>query len=211
MAVTEERSQQIRKKMAVAEEKIGNISGELIQESLSLLRTVDVVRTCLLLKCWRHMCFINSYIEHCKRGIVDSVPVKSFKLEMMNFYRSNAHYLDKWLTFVVKNKVKELHICLSPEEDEDDGFLLHYYALPKAVDIEDEVQLLHIEAKNLEFLELVDVHFDKVNFSGCKKILNLSFSYVCDSSLDVLVTDLPLLENLTFNICSTLKDIKILS
>ncbi|XP_062091737.1 putative FBD-associated F-box protein At5g56390 [Humulus lupulus] len=265
--------------MAVAEEKISLLPDELIQESLSFLPTVDVVRTCLLLKCWRHMWY--------------SVPTLSFSDEMTSFERF-SRFVDSYIEH--RNKIKELHICLSSEEDEDDGFLLHYYALPKALvnathfttlelegveldtsasritfpslkslilrnvqltdntnndvisnfvlgcplqkliliscfnlkyndlclvsstikflqlkDIADQVQLLQIEAKNLEFLELVDVHFDKVNFSGCKKILNLSFSYVCDSSSDLLVTELPLLENLTFNICSTLKDIKISS
>ncbi|XP_030493106.2 FBD-associated F-box protein At3g52670 [Cannabis sativa] len=77
--------------------------------------------------------------------------------------------------------------------------------------------VMQIEAINLESLELHGVSFDKLDFSVCKAITNLSFTCVWNmnesSSLENLIPNLPLLENLTLGNMrgGNLKDIKILS
>ncbi|XP_060967092.1 putative F-box/LRR-repeat protein At4g15060 [Cannabis sativa] len=63
------------------------------------------------------------------------------------------------------------------------------------------LEVKQIKAINLESLELVGVSFDNLNLSVCKAIKNLSL--ICDwnieepSSLEYLISSLPLLENLT--------------
>ncbi|KAM6594846.1 hypothetical protein CsatA_002549 [Cannabis sativa] len=67
--------------------------------------------------------------------------------------------------------------------------------------IESLCTVRQIEVINLESLELVGVPFDNLNLSVCKAIKNLSL--ICDwnieepSSLEYLISSLPLLENLT--------------
>ncbi|KAM6570530.1 hypothetical protein CsatB_018515 [Cannabis sativa] len=63
-----------------------------------------------------------------------------------------------------------------------------------------KVMVGKIEAVNLESLVLEDVYFDKVNFSVCKAIKNLTLNFdwrMSESSLvEYVISNLPLLENL---------------
>ncbi|KAM6576910.1 hypothetical protein CsatB_028747 [Cannabis sativa] len=59
---------------------------------------------------------------------------------------------------------------------------------------------LQVEAINLESLVLCGASVHNINLSACKKIRNLSFydtSYHCKPSLNALISQIPLLENLT--------------
>uniref|UniRef100_A0A803PZR3 F-box domain-containing protein n=1 Tax=Cannabis sativa TaxID=3483 RepID=A0A803PZR3_CANSA len=59
---------------------------------------------------------------------------------------------------------------------------------------------LQVEAINLESLVLCGSSVHNINLSACKKIRNLSFydtSYHCKPSLNALISQIPLLENLT--------------
>ncbi|XP_062082925.1 F-box/LRR-repeat protein At3g26922-like [Humulus lupulus] len=67
---------------------------------------------------------------------------------------------------------------------------------------------LQVEAINLESLVLDDFFLEKLNISSCKKIRTLSLA-LCEAnrpSLEVLISNIPLLENLTFSDCSPLLD-----
>ncbi|KAM6570489.1 hypothetical protein CsatB_018474 [Cannabis sativa] len=131
--------------------------------------------------------------------------ITSFKLQMDCYERTKNLYLDKWLTFAVEKKVKELNLCLSEEEEEVEAL----------VGFPHDLEFKKIEAINLESLELHGVSFDLLNLSVCKAITNLSLTWSMNesSSLEYLISNLPLLENLTLGNYKGVKlnHIKILS
>ncbi|XP_062115755.1 putative F-box/LRR-repeat protein At4g15060 [Humulus lupulus] len=91
-------------------------------------------------------------------------------------------------------------ICCSSKTDHE--IQIHSLSL-KFLEIEHIWGVVeHIEAKNLESLELFGVCFNKANLSACKAIRDLSLT--CDwgmdeSSLEYFISNLPLLENLTLS------------
>ncbi|XP_062082934.1 F-box/LRR-repeat protein At3g26922-like [Humulus lupulus] len=70
---------------------------------------------------------------------------------------------------------------------------------------------IQVDAINLESLVVESISLDQINLSSCKKIRNLTLSNVyCmnnnhPSSLEVLMSNIPLIENLTLSICNPLK------
>ncbi|XP_030506129.2 putative FBD-associated F-box protein At5g22720 [Cannabis sativa] len=83
---------------------------------------------------------------------------------------------------------------------------------------EDDLTHIHVDAINLESLVLCGVSFDQIIVSSCKKIRNLSLtkfygSIHQPSSFEALISNFPLIENLTLSYCNTLKseDFKISS
>ncbi|KAM6570514.1 hypothetical protein CsatB_018499 [Cannabis sativa] len=57
--------------------------------------------------------YVDNYLEHHKRGMyfIPDSAITSFKLRIAYSYRlSEVCHLDKWLSFVAENKVKEMDI-----------------------------------------------------------------------------------------------------
>ncbi|XP_030490450.2 FBD-associated F-box protein At5g44490-like [Cannabis sativa] len=202
------------------EDKISKLSDDLINHVLSFLLTVDVVPTCLLSKRWKNIwhlvstlsfsddrmpnfenfCnYVDNCLEHRKRGMANdnSVLIKSFKLQIMDFDpRNNAHYIDKWLDFVVENKINELYIYLNPEEvedeDDDDYGELLYYCLP---------QTMLLNARNITVLDLHGIEIldnatnYRINFPSLKSLKMKNFR-MHNAVLFNFVLGCPLLERL---------------
>ncbi|KAM6570485.1 hypothetical protein CsatB_018470 [Cannabis sativa] len=164
--------------MGEEEEKVDRISklpDALLIHILSFLFTDDLVLTSLISKRWRFLwCsvpnlhflqtkkighsdgqllfnnYVENFLEHRKRGMDgdhDSV-ITSFKLSMDRYDWSNASFLDKWLGFVVENKVKEIKLGLW-EEDTDENGNGYYPSLPKPL-----VNSKYLTILNLAMVEL---------------------------------------------------------
>lgn len=150
------------------EDIISKLPHTIIVHILSFLHTKDAVRTCILSKRWKFMWYtvptlffsdtsttaskfqkfhnyVDTCLEHRKRGmyfIADSA-INTFKLDIECSERNNkARHLDKWLGFVVENKVKELSLNL--KSGEGNSYRFYYYGLPQTV----------VNAKDLTILEL---------------------------------------------------------
>ncbi|KAM6570527.1 hypothetical protein CsatB_018512 [Cannabis sativa] len=137
--------------------------------------------------------------------------LKSLSLECVWFVEVNELFLG-----CPSLESLELHCCdLSTN---DDKLYIRSLSL-KFLEIDQpEIIVGQIEAVNLESLILKGVYFDKVNLSACKAITNLTLN--CDwrmndsSSVEYLISNLPLLENFTledYNKSVGLKHIKISS
>ncbi|KAM6595344.1 hypothetical protein CsatA_005868 [Cannabis sativa] len=280
----------------------------LIDHILSFLPTEDVVRTCILSKRWKLIWYsvptlsfefekvkyvkrqdletfydyVYNYMENRKKGmdLVDDSSITSFKFNMPSYYGYRKIWLlDKLLSFVVENKVKEIYLFLGGEahafyyclptilndaryltilelsgvkldsshsfsfpllktlsllnvkqsNTKDDNvvfkFLLCCPSLEKLRIInyslscmDDRLRLqslslkflelnyidikyeLEVEAINLESLVIIYHSSERINFSSCKKIRNLSLTNYAECyqpSLEDLISSIPLLENFT--------------
>ncbi|KAM6594910.1 hypothetical protein CsatA_002613 [Cannabis sativa] len=203
--------------MMVEEDKdrISKLTDALIVHILSFLPTKDVVRTCLLSKRWKliwyfvpklSFCnteshsqeeffhFVDKCLEHRKisRNFVPESMVTNFELQMKFYDRSLVGCLDKWLAFVVDNKVQEINLCLAPDRSEE-NHQIYYYRLPKT---------LAINAKYLINLVLSDVELDSSYSFDFPSLKSLSLHYVRFADIDVvdkLLLGSPFLEN--FQLC----------
>ncbi|KAM6596081.1 hypothetical protein CsatA_006605 [Cannabis sativa] len=159
--------------------------------------------------------YVDKYLEHRKKGMyfMGNSAVTSFKLEMKGSYQtSKDEFLDKWLAFAAENKrhLSFCWVCPSLEKLQvqnyfflrSDEMALRLQSLSlKFLELKDTVyDELQVEAINLESLVLCGASVHNINLSACKKIRNLSFydtSYHCKPSLSALISQIPLLENLT--------------
>ncbi|KAL5547400.1 hypothetical protein UlMin_007087 [Ulmus minor] len=116
-------------------DRISNLPDSIILHILSLLPTVDVVRTSLISKRWRHLwnsvpalefCdvgveqkqfynFVNKCLEHRMIGKcrLNDLGIKRFKLEMHGNGGSSVH-ADRWLSLAVQQHLEELDLHIEP-------------------------------------------------------------------------------------------------
>ncbi|XP_062084219.1 F-box protein At5g03100-like [Humulus lupulus] len=211
--------------MAEEEDGFSKLPDAIILYILSLLPTVDVVRICLLSKRLKPMWYlvptlsfsdattdfqslqdvenfykyVDAYLGHRRRGMdfmVDS-DITSFKLQMKNSYHtSKSTRLDKWLDFLVENRVKEINIQLGFAFDR----ALSCYRLPISV----------LNARDLTVLELdrLDLNTAYSIRLPALKTLSLKNDYFEDNLKDDAVFKLllgcPSLEKLLLSMCDNL-------
>ncbi|XP_062091716.1 F-box/FBD/LRR-repeat protein At2g26030-like [Humulus lupulus] len=203
-----------RRVKRASEDRISKLPDSIIVHILSFLPTPDVVPTCLLSKRWKLMWYsvpklylsdndwspekffnyVDSFLEHRKKGmyfIVDSV-ITSFQLHMDCYHTSKATRLDKWLTFAVENKVKEIHLNLNFC---DEG---GYYCIPKLV----------VNSKDLVILELVGLTLKTCYSVRLPALKTLSLTYVYFEENDAICNFLwgcPSLEKLLLSSCDLIE------
>ncbi|XP_060965005.1 putative F-box/LRR-repeat protein At5g41840 [Cannabis sativa] len=230
------------------EDRISKLPNGVIHHMMSFLPTKDVVRTCLLSKRWKLIWYsvpalsfsdhievegrqefynyIEKYLEHRKRGmyyIVDSV-ITSFKLNMLNYWHCKCEkskaddILDKWLAFIVLNKVEEIYLSIWPKQHwifEESYYYFCYYCLPK-IWFENatyltvlELEYVELDAScsfsfpSLKILSLKEIHHsntaeDDVVFKfllGCpslEKLWLLDYEFLCIDNKPQLLLSLSL-------------------
>uniref|UniRef100_A0A803PYY1 F-box domain-containing protein n=1 Tax=Cannabis sativa TaxID=3483 RepID=A0A803PYY1_CANSA len=211
--------------MAEEDDGFSKLPDAIIQHILSFLPTVDVVRTCLLTKRWKLMWYsvptltfsdattdfqssqavenFYKYVDNClicrKRGMnfmVDTA-IASFKLQMKNSYHtSKATYLDKWLEFLVKNKVKEINLQLGFAFDR----ALSCYSLPISA----------LNTRDLTVLELDRLDLNTAYSIRLPALKTLSLKNVYfednlkDDAIFKLLLGCPSLETLLLSLCDNL-------
>ncbi|KAM6584191.1 hypothetical protein CsatB_011193 [Cannabis sativa] len=198
---------------AEAEDRISKLPDAIIVHILSFLPTTDVVQTCILSKRWKFIWFsvlklsfsdtsttapeflkfqhyVDNCLEHRKKGlyfIADSA-VTSFKLQIECYRKSKARSLDKWLSFSVDNKIKELSLSLEPGKGKSYGY--YYYCLPKTV-------------SNLRALTILELSGIELRYSfGFPSLKFLSLERIRLADNDVLsksLLDCPSLEKLVLS------------
>ncbi|KAM6570491.1 hypothetical protein CsatB_018476 [Cannabis sativa] len=194
------------------EDRISKLPDDLIVHILSFLPTVDAVSTSFLSNRWkliwysvpnlsfsittvnykssedqRKFCnYIDSCLKQRKRGmnfIGDSL-LTSFKLQMDCYERSKDDHLDEWLDFAVENKVKELNLCLSQEEVEDEIYL---YCIPM-------IETIHLTILELS-MALLDSGYS-YSFPSLKSLSLTNVDFIDTSVVDKLLLGSPFLEKL---------------
>ncbi|KAL5547375.1 hypothetical protein UlMin_007062 [Ulmus minor] len=118
-------------------DRISKLPDSVILHILALLPTVEVIRTSLISKRWRHLwnsvpalefCdvgveeqkfynFVNKCLEHRMIGKrqVNGLGINRFKLEMHGYGGSSVH-VDRWLSFAVQQHLEELDLHIQPKK-----------------------------------------------------------------------------------------------
>ncbi|GMN33210.1 hypothetical protein TIFTF001_004039 [Ficus carica] len=146
----------------------------------------------------------NKFVDKClkcretgMRFIADS-SITRFKLEMTYYGRKTL--VDKWLDFVIKNKVEELDLCLTPRYYQKRCF----YCLPKAILNAQALTILKLENLKMEGPFQVNLPFLKLLF--LKKVHGLN-----DRTFEDLLVNCPSLEDLGLKNCNELSTAQVLS
>ncbi|KAM6584166.1 hypothetical protein CsatB_011168 [Cannabis sativa] len=203
---------------SIGEDRISMLPDALITHILSFLPTDDAVRTCLISNRWKLIWhsiptlsfsdidyvspqnlykFVNDYLKHRKRGMYYNIPsvITSFKLDMKYCYQTTKSvFLDKWLDFAVKNKVKEIHVCLNSYSEGENN-----YWLTETV----------FNAKYLTVLELerLDLNAAYSISLPALKTLSLKFCFFHGDGLSKILIGCPSLEKLQILTCVSIKSI----
>lgn len=208
-----------------AVDRISKLPDSIIYHILSFLPTIEVVRISVLSKRWRRMWYLvptlnlsdvdicinkgrkvpfNKFVGKClkcretgMRFIADS-SITRFKLEMT--YSGRKTLVDKWLDFVIKNKVEDLDLCLTPRYYQKRCF----YCLPKAILNAQALTILKLENLKMEGPFQVNLPFLKLLF--LKKVHGLN-----DRTLEDLLVNCPSLEDLGLKNCKDLSTAQVLS
>ncbi|XP_062078538.1 putative FBD-associated F-box protein At5g53640 isoform X2 [Humulus lupulus] len=196
------------------EDRISKLPDTVIVHILSFLLTKDVVRTCLLSKRWKFMWYSVPklfFSDTSDTGPVSTIP------DSQKFHNYIDNCLEHRKKDNVKNDVlsKSLLDCPSLEKlllnschdlSIDNPLPLRSSSL-KFMQIYFDISL-QVEAENLESLVLLynTVCFGEIKFSACKAIRNLELKFCRwrmpdHSSFEDLISNFPLLENLTLENC----------
>ncbi|KAM6595322.1 hypothetical protein CsatA_005846 [Cannabis sativa] len=169
---------------------ISELPDVLIQHILSNLPTEDVVRTCILSKRWENIWysvptlffskaitddiekfyyFVDNCLKQRKNFMIDSgiKDLISFKLYFNDYFRRRkARLVDKWLAFVVENKVKKIHLKIYKHRNTNSSV---YQLPPRILD----------NARYLTVLKLNGVELDTNSYSFSFPFLKtLSLVYI---------------------------------
>ncbi|KAL5547389.1 hypothetical protein UlMin_007076 [Ulmus minor] len=195
-------TKQVRHSNVVIIDRISNLPHSILLHILSLLPTVDVIRTSLISKSWRYLwnsvpalefCdvgveeqkfynFVNNCLEHRiigKRRLND-LGINRFKLEMHGYGGSSVH-VDRWLSFAVQQHLEELDLHIEPNFCTPSSYYCipsFYYCIPS------------LTVLKLDRLKLNDDVFDNL-VMGCPSLEKL-FLHNCFANCDLEVSSLNL-------------------
>ncbi|KAL5547369.1 hypothetical protein UlMin_007056 [Ulmus minor] len=177
-------------------DRISNLPHSIILHIFSLLPTVDVIRTSLISKRWRHLWNSVPALEFCDVGLeeqkfynfvnkclenrmigkrrLNDLGINRFKIEM-RCYGGRSVDVDRWLSFAVQQLLEELDLRIQPKTFCMPSF---YYCIPS------------LTVLKLDGIELADEVFHNL-IMGCPSLEKL-FLHYCFGFCDLKVSSLNL-------------------
>ncbi|XP_024017476.1 putative F-box/LRR-repeat protein At3g18150 [Morus notabilis] len=213
---------------SVFQDRISELPDGIILHILSLLPTIDAVRTGLLSKRWRRMWALIPVLDFCDSRDIDDfrrddhdetnigqkkfdmfvdecfahtyagASISKFKLDVT--YYGCRRRLDGWLRFPMKKNVQELDLSVQPEGR---SARISLYCLPNFI--------LHLGALTLLKLSGVVLEAPVPSSLPSLKELYLVFVRMTDQVLNNLVFGCPSLEKLHVHYCDGLRNPKVSS
>jgi hypothetical protein len=203
-------------------DRISELPGPILQQILSYLPIKQVVQSTLFSTTWKHVCstfpilqFDKTYFHPeetenlRKKGILygfveknlqtrrsRSLRIKKFTLIDCLVKKKSVSRIDRWIRIVVESDVEELNLCF-------DNARIKHYCVPKSVLVANSLTVL-----NLGYCKLDSTGGGHIHLSSLKK-LSLHEVYVDDQFFQNLVVGCPLIEFMSFKLCSGLKSIKL--
>ncbi|GMN33213.1 hypothetical protein TIFTF001_004038 [Ficus carica] len=206
-----------------AMDQISKLPDPIIHHILSFLPTIEVVRMSLLSKRWRRMWFsvqtlnlcemrfqsggkaqFNKFVDRClkrrkiSRHYLDDSSITRFKLDMS--YCGRRSRVERWLNFVAKNKLEELHLCITTVT----RYKGQFYNLPEAI----------FNVQSLTRLKLDGLKIDgpvQVRLPSLKLLFLENIHGLNDRSFEDLLINCPSLEKLVLKECKDLSSLQVSS
>ncbi|KAL5547392.1 hypothetical protein UlMin_007079 [Ulmus minor] len=198
-------TKQVQDSNVVMIDRISNLPQSILLHILSLLPTVEVVRTSLISKRWRHLwnsvpalefCdigveeqkfynFVNECLEHRMIGKrrVNGLGINRFKLEMHGYGGSSVH-LDRWLSFAVQQHLEELVLRIQPKIFCIPSF---YYCIPSLTVL--KLDGLKLDDKVFHNLIMGCPSLEKLFLLDCIGLCHLKVSSVNLKSFELIGTN----------------------
>ena len=197
------------KKKYIAVDRISELPDPLLQEILSFLPTKQIVQSTILSKRWKHITTsipvleshtfnwdIESGYFNFLEKTLRSLSVKKFTLTDGMDIPKSVSRLDRWMSFAVKSDVEELNLTFVRGWD-------RRYQLPQSVFLAKSLTVLTLNWCKLH-LTCGDIN---INLPSLRK-LSLYEVYTDDQTIHKLVAGCPVIQDMRFQRCRELKNIK---